>query len=321
LKITIAEKLRPFSHLPGACCMIPWSSWKVQAYPALLKFENLMTSETQEHPLHWKGPVIDFTMELDLEKGCVWVYGKTAEGYRRVRIEMTDAGIEISFDKEKKKTVLPGHRITSHPLERLSLGSSKALDWELVRRRSDMAEILSVWFRLGQMIPHAGEKVGAAAFLKECEKTEVVSTYLKPFLAGFEGILSPRLADTDLQGIIPEGPFSSIPLIMLSEGARRIRSLFFTEGANEWNFLPCLAPQFHAGRFTGLRTEAGDLIDFEWSKKQLKRVVIHPAVSRQVFIRLPKPLISCRAGKKRHSLDQPLDLISDKPLFLDRFEK
>lgn len=323
MKITIAERLKPFSHVPGAACVIPWSSYKVQAFPALLIFENLLTFQKHEYRLGWKGPVLDFTLELDLEKGVVWVYGKTVEGHRRSCIEMTEQGIAID-----KKLVVAGVKVSPHPLERLSLGMSKALDWELVSRRHEMAEILPIWFRLGQMVAHSKTaKIGTAALLRDCEKMEVASTYLRLFLAGFEGILCPRLSDTDHQGIIPEGHFSESPLVLLTEGANYIRSLFFKETAENWGFLPCLSPEFHAGRFVNLETKAGDKIDFEWSKKLLQKVVIHPASEREILIHLPKPLKSCRlrASLKekgtRHFLEKPLIISSRQVLFLDRFEK
>jgi len=317
LKITIAERLKPFSHLPGASCVIPWSSWKVQAFPALLRFKNLITAEKLEYRLDWKGPVLDFTLELDLEKGAVWVYGHTVEGYRRVCIEMTAEGLSLD-----KKVILPGPK-TERSLERLSLGMSKSLDWELVRRRHDMAEVFPVWFRLGQMVPEGG----AAALFQEGEKTEIAKQYLKIFLAGFEGILTPRLFDAEHQGILSDEMFPQSPLALLTEGARYIRSLFFKETLKEWAFLPCLSPEFHAGRFLQLQTQAGDKIDFEWSKKLLQKVIIHPAGEREVFICLPKPLKSCRLRTSlqhkgvRHSFDKPINLVSSQTLFLDRFEK
>jgi hypothetical protein len=317
LKIAIAERLKPFSHSPGASCLIPWSSWKVQAFPALLKFENLISSEKLDSRLDWKGPVLDFTLELDLEKGVVWVYGHTAEGYRRVSIEMTPEGLAL-----EKKVILPGSKIEK-PLERLSLGMSKSLDWELVGRRHLMAEVFPVWFRLGQMVPEAG----TAALFQTCEKTEVAKLYLKIFLAGFEGILTPRLSDTDHQGILSDEQFPKSPLALLTEGAKNIRSLFFKEAEQEWAFLPCLSPEFHAGRFLQLQTRAGDKIDFEWSKKLLQKVIIHPADGREIFISLPKPLKSCRLRSSlkqkgiRHSFEKPLVLARSQTLFLDRFEK
>lgn len=302
MKITISERLRPFCHLPGTSCVIPWSSWKVQAFPTLLKFENLITGEKKEDKLPWKGPVLDFTIELDLEKGVVWVFGHTLDGYRRHKIEMPEIPVAA--------------------LERLSLGMHKTLDWELVKRRRDLKEILPVWFRLGQMVPEAGKKVGAAALLKEYGKMEVCEAYLKMFLAGFEGILTPRLSDPDHQGIIAEGNFSESPLVLLREGARLIRSLFFTESKESWSFLPCLPPEFHAGRLLDLQTELGDKIDLEWSKKLLKRVIITPAVSREIFIHLQKPLQSFRAEKgERQTIERSLKLEAGKRIYLDRFEK
>ena len=323
MKITISDRFKPFSHKPGASCLIPWSCIKVQAYPALLIFEDLITFQKQEYRLGWKGPVLDFTLELDLEKGVVWVYGHTTDGYRRICLEMTEEGLSID-----KKKLIPGTRVTPHPLERLSLGRSKALDWEMVIRRHQMAEILPVWFRLGQMVaPIAAAKVGTAALLQECEKSEVATHYLKIFLAGFEGILSPRLSDTDHQGIVPEGSFSGSPLVLLSEGARYIRSLFFKERAQEWDFLPCLSPEFHAGRFVQLKTERGDTLDFEWSKKSLQKVIIRPQTEREILICVPKPLKSCRLRTSlkekgtRHFLEKPIHLAPHQLFFLDRFEK
>jgi hypothetical protein len=316
MKITIAERLRPFSHLPGASCVIPWSSYKVQAFPALLIFENLNTFEKHEYKLDWKGPVKEFTLELDLEKGVVWVYGKTCDGHRRICIEMQEAGIAID-----KKLVFPGTQVMPHPLERLSLGMSKKLDWELVSRRQELAEILPIWFRLGQMVP----KGGTASIFQECEKLDVINTYLKLFLVGFEGILSPRVSDTAHQGIVSEFPESR--LILLTEGAKYIRALFFKETAESWDFLPCLSPEFHAGRFVQLTTKAGDKIDFEWSKKLLQKVVIHAESDREILICLPKPLKSCRLRTslkekgRRHLMENPLILCSGQKLFLDRFEK
>ena len=286
MKITITERLRPFSHLPGTSCVIPWSSYKVQAFPALLIFEDLITSKKHEYRLNWKGPVLDFTLELDLEKGVVWVYGKTEDGHRRICIEMQEDGISID-----KKWVVPGTKVVPHALERLSLGMSKTLDWELVSRRREMAEILPIWFLLGQMVAPV---VGTLSLLQECDKLDVAKTYLKLFMTGFEGILSPRLSDTNHQGIVPESHFSESPLVLLTEGAKYIRSLFFKETDESWEFLPYLSPEFHAGRFIHLITKAGDKIDFEWSKKLLQKVIIESASEREILICLPKPLKSCR---------------------------
>ncbi len=283
MKIKIAERLRPFCHLPGTACLIPWTSWKVVAYPTVLKFENLLTHETREQKLDWKGPVSNFTVELDLEKGVVWIYGHTAEGYRKHKIDQ-----EADF---------------STSLERLSLGMSKKLDWELVRRRGDLREILPVWFRLGQMVP-------------ETTTEGEIRCFHQLFLTGFEGILSPRLEDKDHLGFSPI-LFTS-PLALLREGSRKIRSLFFQQEGSKWSFLP--ESTFHAGRFIHLQTEEGDTLDFEWSKHLLRRVIIHAAQTREIVLELKKPLKTFRLNKKLRRVGSLL-LEQGKTYFLDRFEK
>ncbi len=339
MKITIAERLKPFSHLPGTRCILPFTGWELQAFPTLLKFKHLETLEMQEYRLDWKGPVLDFTVQLDLEKGVIEVFGHTACGYRRVVLKRIEEGIEL-LQKERGRVILPPmsdrYLNRSFPFERLSLGTSKTLDWEYVCRRRDLREILPVWFYLGQMVSSKeSTRVGAAALLKECEKMEVASHYLKFFLVGFHGLLTPRLRDVDYQGIIPEiscteksceGEEGS-PLTILSEGAGLIRSLFFKEINQEWAILPLLPPEFHSGRLVNVRTHQGDKIDLEWSKKTLRRLLIHPQQSRKVFLRLQKKLTSYRFRTSlkekgiRQNSDQPLFLVSGQTLFLDRFEK
>jgi hypothetical protein len=131
----------------------------------------------------------------------------------------------------------------------------------------------------------------------------------------------PRLSDGDHQGIIEGGDFKGSPLVLLTEGYSLIRSLFFEERAESLAFLPELPPQFHAGRLLNLQTSKGDRIDFEWSKKVLRRVVIRPGSSRELFLDLQKPLKSLRCNQARQAHDAPLRLEVGKTVSLDRFEK
>lgn len=303
--ISIAMRLRPFSLRPGTICLIPKTEWQVQVFPTLLRFTNLVTFQTFEQRLDLQGPVLDFGVELDLEKCLVRLYGNR----KKIEISAKDLPIEPKpFEVGK---------------ERLSLGLHKKLDWDLVKRRLDFCEIFPIWFRLGQLVPYVETpKVGTAALLRPCDKMEVITHYRKLFLAGFHGIMAPRLSDDDHQGIIPEGNFSFSPLGLLYEGSKLIRSLFFSESGNIFSFLPQLPPEFHAGRMIFLQTFFGDEIDLEWSKKLLKRAVIRPKVSREVYLDLQKSIRSFRIGKKKWiSADKPLALEAGKILYLDRFEK
>lgn len=293
----------------------------MQAFPALFRFRNLITGESQELSLNTKGPILDFTVELDLEKGGVHIFGHAAQGYQRFSIAMEEGGIRIVSEKGKNKVVLPAQAIPMHPsTERLALGNHKALDWELVKRRRDLSEIFPVWFRLGQMVPETpAPQGGAAVFLKPYDKLEVVPGYLKMFLSGFEGILVPRAADDDFQGIV-ETAMKGCPLGLLTQGSKFIRALFFQEVQGGFSFLPCLPPQFHAGRLLCLTTSFSDTLDFEWSKKLLRRVVLRPGTTREVHLHFQKAIKSFRRNGKRVSVDVPLQLEARKAVFLDRFE-
>ena len=54
MTIKIAAKLRPFSHVPGAACVIPGTSAVIEAFPTLLRIDG------HEITLNLTGPVKDF---------------------------------------------------------------------------------------------------------------------------------------------------------------------------------------------------------------------------------------------------------------------
>jgi hypothetical protein len=321
-RIEVAMRLRPFCRLPGTACLIPYSPWQVEAFPALLRFKNLETGNGHELELGTKGPVLDFTVELDLEKGCVVIFGHSERGYQRFSIGMEEGGIRIVSEKGKHKMVLPADGfIRSETKERLSLGSHKILDWELVRRRRDLTEIFPVWFRLGQMVPEIGLKnEGTATLLKSCGKLEVGAQFTKLFMAGFHGILAPRLVDSDHQGIVEDKKASGCPLGLLWEGSKFIRALFFREESGGFAFLPFLPPAFHAGRMVNIATSKGDAIDLEWSKKLLRRAVIRPGSTRLASFSFQRSIKSFRENGERRNADVPLMLEKGKTVYLDRFE-
>ncbi|MBP7074115.1 MAG: hypothetical protein KBA81_01875 [Rhabdochlamydiaceae bacterium] len=295
-------KLKPFSHLPGTFCIIPETSCQVQVFPALLRFTDFSTGKTWDEKL-WKGPVEGFTLELDLEKGYVEVFGKTAVGFKRRQI---------------------GERFKTDHLEHLSLGKHTKLDWELVLRRLNMEEMVPVLFQLGQLVPESTAQTPILNFLKFSDKTEVAKQLKLFFKTGFHGLMAPRLIDEDFQGIIEEGPEGKAegsPLALLREGYIALRALFFTEDEG-FSLLPNLPPEFHAGRLVNLRSSMGDIISIEWSKKLLKKVYIKPAKTREIPLTIQKSLCSFRINQKiRQEVKKPLSLIEGKTLFLDRFEK
>lgn len=348
MRIKIAERLRPFSHLPGVQCLIPQTTVQVQVFPVLLRFKNLMRGDSQpiEYRLDLKGPFKNFTVIQDLENLRVRVFGHSADGYVRYCLFLDKGKISIDFEKYPKE--LPG-RLIEFPIhespqrdfkERLSLGENKAQDWDLVRRRQNLKEIFPIWFRLGQTLPDMDLPVseeGTVSLLKECEsiienreKKHLMSSFLNLFNAGFEGILVPRLLDDQFQGLVDERehpPLEASPLILLSKGSALIRSLFFKESGNDMFLLPCLPPDFDCGRFLHLQSIHGDVIDIEWSKKILRRFVLRSKSQRELNLHLQRAIKKFRlrrSPKDRGQViesGQTISLKANETLFFDRFQK
>lgn len=295
MRIKIASKLRPFSHLPGIRCIIPFSTCEAQIFPTKIFFHDLATGKREEQSLPVQGPVKGFTVLYDMEKGRLEVFGKAQSGYFR------------HFITADRKVQLPPSQ------KRLSLGFHKKQDWELIQRRAEMGEIFPYWLRLAEIIPEVPfEPIGTGKLLAE-GKLELT------FQAAFQGMLSPRLNDENYLGLIPEIATDKSPLGIIHEGARQIERLFFYEEKGIFHFLPKLPKELHAGRFINIPTAAGDVIDMEWSKKELKKVVIRAGKMRTIHLKLQSQLHKFRLNKKIYPSDQPLELQEGKTYFLDRF--
>lgn len=211
MRITIAERLTPFSHTPGFFFLLPGSPLRFQIFPALIRVHDLSGHEptlVTEIQVKIQGPVQDFTIMQDLEKGILLVWGHTADGYMRYKITaaqdsqtqqpcffitvekepVTQAltfypsqGFHmISYQEEGAKKIYliisqvdklpPVAFYKAQATERLSLGNHKAQDWDTMRRRAEMTEIFPLWLKLGQTLPYCRYVVslGTSALLDHC---------------------------------------------------------------------------------------------------------------------------------------------------------
>lgn len=209
--ITVKTKLRPFSHLSGAKCLLPGTDTVVVAFP------NVLRVGSKEIPLNISS---EFTLQQDLERNCVWVFGKNF----RMKLD------GVSHEK----------------IERLSLGSHKSQDWDMVLRRMDMNEILPVLYDLGQK-----SKPGTPVSIHNYEEF---------YRESFDGIAVPR------------GSF-------LRETFEKIRSHFILEKDLEIVLLP--DNPFPHGRLLNVQTKFGTF-DLEWTKGKMKRAVFHPKVTGEI---------------------------------------
>ncbi len=271
-----------------------------------------------------------------MEKGLIRVFGKTVHGYMRYVIEAVEDVVKLTIEKAPEKG---GEKIL-FPLElngifgsneRLSLGMHKAQEWEKIHTRLDFREIFPIWMRLASWVPSssATSQTGNFQLLEKCRQESTLKAFESLFLAAFEGVLVPRLIDTDYQGInvpVPDSKLNPIsPLPLLREVGELIRSLFFQENPEEFEILPLLPPEFHCGRMTGVETSEGHLLDFEWTKRKLRRLRLISPKGGEVCLQLPKGLKTCRIKLGRKTLKESsgkikLELKSNEIIHLDRFE-
>lgn len=281
--ITIAARLRPFSHSSGAQCVIPGTDAVLTATPDLLKIGHL------EIPLGNHPFLRDFTLQQDLERNCVWIFGKDF----RIKIIARQDGFEMESGKEKKFFPETVRFYLPKEVERLSLGSNKSQDWDLVTRRMDFKEILPVLFFLGQKIFPA--------------PTTMLSLSMEEFYrSSFHHMLVPRKIEEN----------------RLREGFLYVRSLFFSENGSRLTLLP--NNPFPEGRMLNIQAEIGSL-DIEWTKRRLRRAVLRVRETGSIFFDLAKEIRSFRTKTSQHekgvlhNVNDPLFVEKGMTVFLDRF--
>ncbi len=340
MNISIAQRNRPFSHLPGTSCLLPRTCWTIQAFPTKICCRNRERASSDgyiEIPLNLHGPVQEFTVQQDLENGTVLIWGIAIEGRFRLRLQAVDGAIELWVERAPPSGIVCGdqtlHKNDHHSwkvegpfrenvsAERLSLGSHRAQDWESVWRRQDFCEIFPVLYHLSQWTPEFSLQAPS-------EMAQLLDKGFEPFLlAAFFGILCPRLIDDQFQGLLANEqvhPHAS-PCSLIVDAGERIRSLFVAQKKKEIALLP--SNEFDAGRMTGVRLDRIGVLDFEWSKRMLQRVIFHAEHDAEIHLKLPKPLCSFRIRSRmqdkgcRKSIDDRLDLEVGKIYIIDRFQK
>lgn len=85
--IVIDFPLKLISHNPGDLFPLLGTSFQVRVFPTKVVIEDLNKDSRCEFDIPLKGPVKDFTVELDLDKGLLKVYGHYIEGYALFLIE------------------------------------------------------------------------------------------------------------------------------------------------------------------------------------------------------------------------------------------
>lgn len=360
MRIEISQRLKPYSHRPGTYFMLPGSPYRLKIFPSRLEIDDL--SKTIPKPvgsidLNIRGVVDDFTAIQELEKGTLLIFGHAVNGYFRYGISSAENGTKIALHIEKAPNIIvegisegmstdvlqviedPSNFSTDH-MSRLSLGNHQIQDWESLGKKKDLSAILPIWHRLGQFYSDCYSSVeseGTAYLLEECRHAievnvpqHILGAFYSLFRIGFEGALSPRLLDTDFQGIAlpPIGNDSQLsPLVLLSKGSLLIESLFVKQREIDIFLLPALPPEFHCGRLLNIRSIQSGILDLEWTKKTIRRVVFTAQVTGQVSFNFSNHERYCRLRTSqkdrglRYIPGSLLDVVTGQTYWFDNFER
>lgn len=303
MHINLQHKFEPFSHEFGSECLLPHTSLSFQVYPSKIIIKDIFNSVPQVIGIltnNLAAPIEKFLVSCDLEKGIIKVEGKSLDGFFRFFFLPLQGykgfilkcvkspqnflwNYEGYLNREDKEDhmIFYGESINPYsfsPLEKLFLGISKKQDWDLVKRRSLMEEILPFWFYMGQMYPNYPADTGSSLFdrlicsIINRDKTNVIKNFKSFFKSGFDGILVPRLHDEDFQGFNLPAICSKTPFSVLASGYEAIRMMFFQGFNDAFHILPCLPPELHHGRLIHIQTQYGT-IDLEWTKKTIRRMI------------------------------------------------
>jgi hypothetical protein len=340
MKITIATRFCPFSHTPGAGCLVPGTRWQLRAFPTLLRFSH--NSQQIDLSLQLTGPVKKFTLQQDLERKSIWIFGEAKEGYFRLRVRANDEGFLVDAEKTPPMGLMTSKGLlkskdqlqilveldffTPSHVERISFGSHKKQDWDQVLRRLDLKEMIPIFLDLAQKIPPT---LSQQSFFpeKKIAKMDIEPLLVSFFQAYFEQIFIPRSLDDQHQGIqgFPPLDLKEDPCHLIDQAARWIRALFFVQNERRLQILPNLPPSLEAGRFIDIVLLGMGTLDFEWSKFFLRKAVLRATTSGEVLFDLQKDIQSFRVRSSRwdkgytQNALEPLLVESGKTYFLDHF--
>lgn len=327
--ITVRQRYRPFTHTPGYSHLLPGTPYVFKVFPTRIEIRHIDGTDLGHLSHEPVSQIERFTVQTDLHSGKITIFSSCY--YLQI---LLGKGFLIRIDKGNWKyvgdalTVVDGgyaygdQMPPTKPLPLLSLGCNKAQEWDQIRCRKDMSEILPYWYLYGSY--YSGIETSAeGTLLQQCAQAgplEVVSAFNQLYLSGIAPAFSPRAFDDDYHGF--HLPPAKEPLAIVAQGAQIIERLFIRFDHERLEILPVLPPEFHCGRLVDLHIQGLGKVSLEWSKKALRRMMITPDATKKITLCLPKEVKSYRLQKRIwKKIDDPLELTAGGTLYFDRFQK
>ena len=281
--IQINQLYAPFTRTAGQFFQLFGTDQTVQIFP-----EKLVVGDQFLLEIPLSSRVTSFEAFQDLKKGIITVYIKE-KVYWRYTISTKPDGIQIFFERGKegfkKDYFLPSVVKKPETLELVSCGVYKKQEWEKILRRSDLKEILPLFFLASQW--YKG---------KPREEKELV----EGFFNDFTGILCPKktaLSHESLREffVVFDPHLHLLPKVLTDCGR---------------------AKNLHAGKA---------LVDLEWRSWKLQKAVVLPTEDLTFSVPNPFKSCRLRLNAKDRGRvlkkGQILTFEKGIKVFLDRFEK
>lgn len=119
MEILIANKLHPYSHACGCCCLLPGTAYLLEAFPNLLRFWRCTGNKPlllAELDLALPAPLMAFSCQQDLERGQLLFFGQLSTTQEALRLTLQassqTAGILIEVGRYPKNA--PPWHFRSH---------------------------------------------------------------------------------------------------------------------------------------------------------------------------------------------------------------
>lgn len=353
MRIEIRDRFRPYTDQRGAKTLLPGSSLGLEVYPAKIFLYDLcqMGEQVAEIDIDLIGPCREFITQLDLERGAIGVFLQCGGKKIRYFIFYRDGKVFLKRDKPEADRAFfnvlkdPNHLIALHPDEpvpqpsthlkdeRISFGSHKKQYMDDALRRSDPEEIFPLWHALARQIPETQGSLSEDSLLGEAHaailaknKEDVVLRFREIIKAGVSSLFFPKMQDSLYQGFKEPVLRGNLPLSVITEGGRLIRSLCIQTTETKVCPLPLIPSCLSSGRMTGVDVMGAASCSLEWRSGRLTKMSFLAAKPCTIDLVLPKNVQGFRARNcKTHETrlfkrDTPIDLQEGLYLFLDRFQ-
>ncbi len=341
MTLTPTIRFRPFSHVSGAMCLLPGSHLAFQCFVEFICiFDMTGASSHLIGAVRFSdlGPLTQFTVLQDIEKGKIIVSGFSHDGFIRyvispltdprswtLCIEKCPRPLNLSLVKKDDREVQETLRVEkgaflsffyndkpSEPLklpdrERLFLGVDKSQDWDMVVRRKKLEEYLPYLYALSQTV------LGA-------ESDEIPLLGIEElFQAGFSHMMVPRLVDAGFHGF--QSPIvqntNQSPLILFGQIYKHARAQFFREREGLWHIVK---PAFVSGSLSNITTKKGHKLSLEWTKYQMRRVEIQAKDDDVLEVHFQNDIKSFRFENVRLPNPGRIFLSANTTYLLDNFQ-